>query len=124
MSNAIPICGRCGKPVSDDSRELALEKELPDSVREERRLCPSCIESFNRWYRKYTKPSSRRAPRLEPEGTSAPGTAFGLKQSKRRHRRKKQIQRVLVVTSLTILVFLISFYWTWTALKTATRVEE
>jgi len=32
--------------------------------------------------------------------------------------------RILVVTSLTILLFLFAFYWTWTILKTATRPAE
>ena len=124
MSDTIPICSRCGRPMNDNAFALALEKELPESVPRELRLCPGCIKSFERWYRKRGKSSTKLAPRLQPEGSSALPTASGSNQSKRRHHRKKQMHRVLMVTSLTILLFLFAFYWTWTILRTATRVEE
>ena len=111
-------------PLNDKSFALALEKELPESVPEELRLCPRCVESFERWYRQRVKYSSKRAAPIQSEASSALPISFGSNHSKRRRRRKKQIQRVLVVTSLTILVFLTVFYWTWTILKTATRIEE
>jgi hypothetical protein len=128
MSDAIPICicSRCGTPMNDNAFALAvaLEKELPESLPQKLRFCPKCIESFERWYRKRGTSSARRARRLQSDGSSASPTLFGSNQSKRCHRRKKQMHRALVVTSLMILVFLAVFYWTWTILKTATQLEE
>jgi|GEM_PF-6294874 len=127
MSDGIPICSRCRKPLSDNAFALSLEKELPESVPQDLRLCPRCIESFERWYRRRGKSSSKLAPNLQPEDSSALPTTSGSNQSKRRHHRKKQMHpliRILVVTSLSILLFLFAFYWTWTILKTATRPAE
>jgi hypothetical protein len=127
MTDGIPICSRCRKPLNDNAFALSLEKELPESVPQDLRLCPLCVESFRRWYRKRAKSSSNVAPNLQPEDSSAAPTAAGSNQSKRRHRGKRQMHpliRILVVTSLTILLFLFTFYWTWTILNRATRTDE
>ena len=124
MNDAISCCSRCGTPTSDKALVLGVEREISESVPQELRLCPTCVESFERWYRKLGKSSSKWARSPQAEGSLALPTSFGSNRSKRRRSRKKQIRRFLVITSLTILVFLVVFYWTWTILKSATRIEE
>jgi len=127
MTDGIPICSRCRKPLNDNAFALSLEKELPESVPQDLRLCPLCIESFQRWYRKHGNSLSKAASNLQPEDSSSSPTTSSSNQSKRRHRHKKEkhpLIWVLVVSSVTILLFLFAFYWTWTILKTATRTGE
>ena len=127
MTDGIPICSRCGNSLSDDAFTLSLEKDLPESVPRDLQLCPFCVESFQRWFRKRGNSSSRAASNLQPEGSSALPPASSSNQSKRRRRSKKEmppLNRTLLITSVTILLFLLSFYWTWRILGTITRVDE
>jgi len=123
MGNVRPCCGRCGNSMCDNGVPLALEKESTESLPRELRLCPRCVESFELWYWKRGKCSSKVALGLRSKGASTLSTVVGSNGSKRRHRRKKEIQRVLVVASLSILVFLLVFYWTWTILRTTARID-
>jgi hypothetical protein len=127
MTDGIPNCSRCGNSLSDDAFTLSLGKVLPESVPQDLRLCPLCVESFQRWFRKRGKSFSKAASNLQPEGSSALPPASGSNQSKRRHHRNNQMHpriRILLVTSLTILLFLLTFYGTWKILSNATRVGE
>jgi hypothetical protein len=124
MSDPIPVCSRCGKPMTGNAFALALENELPDSVPRALRLCPRCTKSFERWYGKRGKSSSNLAAGVHSEGSLALAVGFGATKPKRRHRRKRQMHRVFVVAALTVLVFIVTFSWTWTILKSASRVDE
>jgi hypothetical protein len=124
MSDTIPLCSRCEKPVNAKAFALALEQEPPESIPRELRFCPRCTISFEHWYWKRAKTPRTPGSRLKSERSSALPGEFSSKDSKRSHRRKKQVRRVFVVTSLTIVVFLVAFYWTWTILKTVARVDE
>ncbi len=128
MSDEIPSCSRCRKPLSDDAFALSLEKALPDSVPQDLRLCPLCVESFRRWYERRGKSSLNGGPSLKPKDAAASPAAAGSQPSKRRHRHRKKrmhpVIRILLVTVLSLLLFAFAFYWTWTILKTATRTEE
>jgi hypothetical protein len=127
MSDGIPICSRCLKPLNDKAFALALERGLPESVPQDLQLCPRCIKSFERWYQKRGKSSSRVNPNLQTGDASAIPTASVSKRSKRHRHQKKQkhpLIRTLTITSLTILLFLLAFYWTWTVLSRATRTED
>lgn len=123
MSHAIPVCSRCDKPMTDNAFALALEKQLSDSVPRDLRLCPRCTMSFESWYRRRGRSSSNLAG-VHSEGSSKLATAFGSKNPKRSNRRNEQRHRVLVVTTLTILAFLLVFSWTWTILKSVARLED
>jgi hypothetical protein len=127
MTDAIPVCSRCGKALKENAFALSLEKELPESVPKDLQLCPLCVESFRRWYRKRAKYSSSMAPNLAAENSSPSPNVSGSKQSRRRHRGKKEMHpaiRIVLITSLTILLFIFTFYWTWTLLNRATRTDE
>jgi hypothetical protein len=127
MTDASPLCSRCRKPLKENAFALSLEKELPESVPQDLQLCPLCVESFRRWYRKRAKSASSMAPNLEAGDSSASPTASSSMQSRRRHRGKKEMHpaiRIALITSLTVLLFLFTFYWTWTLLNRATRTDE
>jgi hypothetical protein len=128
MADGISVCSRCREPLVDDAFVLVVEKGPSESVvPQSLRLCPKCVESFERWYRKRAKLWSGTAAGVGPgEGLATP-SATGAKHSRRRHRQKKQkspLIRILVITAVSVLLFVFAFYWTWTILKTATRTEE
>ena len=127
MSENISICSRCRKPLSSNGLAITLEKELRDSIPQVIELCPNCIESFEWWYRKHENPPSTvPANDQTADGLRSPSTS-GSNRSKRRHRKKKRknpLIRMLTIASLTIVLFLIAFYWTWTILTRATRVDD
>ncbi len=127
MTDGTPICSRCGNSLSDDAFTLSLQKDLSESVPRDLQLCPRCVESFQRWVRKRGNLFSKAASNLQPESSSELLSASSSKHSKRRHHRKREMQpwvRNVVVTSLTILLFILTFMWTWRVLSHATRVEE
>jgi hypothetical protein len=128
MTDAIPLCSRCRKPLDDNAFALLLEKELPGSVPQDLQLCPQCVESFHHWYLKREQSSIKAVPNLLVEDSSASSATTGSNRSKRRRRLKNKkthpLIRILVVASLAILLFIVAFYWTWTILRTATRNEE
>jgi hypothetical protein len=127
MSDGIPTCSRCRKLLKQSAFALALEKGLPESVPQVLQLCPRCIESFERWYCNRGNPPSKVTPNVQSGDVSAMPATSVSKQSKRRYRHKKSTNPLiwtLKVTSLTILLFLLAFYWPWTILIRATRTEE
>ena len=128
MSAGTPRCSRCGKPLSESAFTLLLEKELPESVPQDLRLCPRCVESFEWWYRKRARSAARAAAGAGPEDSSGLSTGSGSKGSRRHRHRKKKLHpalRILILSVLTILLFAVAFYWTWAVLIRATRpVEE
>jgi hypothetical protein len=120
-------CSRCGNSLRDGAFTLSIEKDLPESVPQDLLLCSFCVESFQRWFRKRGNSSSKAALNRQAEGPSALPPASSSNHSKRRHRRDNQwrpLIRILMVISLTVLLFLLTFYGTWRILNTATRVGE
>jgi hypothetical protein len=125
MSDGIRACSRCGEPLNEEAFALTLENKLPESVPQVLQLCPRCTESFERWYTKRGKSSSSSgAPNIQ--GGAMPGASVS-KTSRRRHRHRKKMHPVLrnlMIASVSILLFLAAFYWTWTILKRATRADD
>ena len=127
MSDGIPLCGRCGKPLSDKALVLALAQAVSESVPRDLRLCGRCIESFKRWYWKRAKSTAISAANVQCANVTAPGIASISRRSRHPRRKKEKrnrLIRILTITTLTILLFLAVFYSTWTILKTATRTGE
>jgi ribosomal protein S27AE len=127
MTDVIRYCSRCGNSLSDGAFTLSLEKDLPESVPQDLQLCPRCAESFQRWFRKRGNLYSKAALNRQADGSSALPPASSSNHSKRRRHRDNQrhrLIRILLVISLTVLLFLLTFYGTWRILSTATRVEE
>jgi hypothetical protein len=127
MTDDIRNCSRCGNSLSDGGFTLSLAKDLPESVPQGLQLCPHCAESFQRWLRKRGNLNSKAALNRRAEGSSPLPPASSSKHSKRRHDRdnpRRRLIRILLVISLTILLFLLTFYGTWRILSTATRVGD
>jgi hypothetical protein len=124
MSDAISLCNRCNKPLNDNVLAIALNKELSDLCPREVQLCQSCVASFERWFSKRSRSSSRSADGGRSESSATSRLSFGSKRSERRPKAKKEIYKRLLYTSLTILVFFMVFCWTWTILKTAAARGE
>jgi hypothetical protein len=127
MSDGITLCGRCGKPLSDEALVFALAQAVSESVPRELRLCARCTESFERWYWKRAKSTAGSAASIQAANAAAAGFASvskGARHQGRKKPKRNRLIRILTITTLTILLFLAVFYSTWTILKTATRTGE
>ena len=75
--------------------------------------CAHCAwNPLGMWYRKRARLTSTVAPNLATGRSSAPVFASGSNQPKRRHRGKKKlipVIRMLLLTSLMVLLFLFTF---------------
>jgi hypothetical protein len=128
MTTGILHCSRCNEALGDDVLVVALEKERPEFVPPDLKLCSRCAESFGRWYERGGKSVSKGTSNGPSRHMSPAADALGSKHSTRRHRHQKKkmhpLVRTLLVTTITIVLFALAFYWTWAILKRATRPEE
>jgi hypothetical protein len=123
MGDAIPVCSRCGNPNREKVVVVALGDKLADPVPQELHLCPRCVSSFERWFKRRA-PVPKQDARRPPSRASIMPTAFGLDNASERGRLRKQPRRILTLMSLSILFLLTICYWTWTFIHSSARLED
>lgn len=127
MTDRTDTCGRCSESISGDAFMLSLKKDSSESAPQDLRLCPRCVESFDRWARKHGTLSSPAVPASQSERSSVVSIGSRLSGARRRKRSKKQqglVIRGIVITFLTLLLFLLTFYVTWKILNRSPQIEE